>query len=87
MKQNEERQLVRQHTDEKLYVNKISGSIPFGKQPQAQQWLDGVLRGEITYVSVSSIDRLSRSTLDVLQTIEFLNKKRCGDKSVYSEAY
>jgi hypothetical protein len=29
MKQNEERQLVRQHTDEKLYVNKISGSIPF----------------------------------------------------------
>jgi DNA invertase Pin-like site-specific DNA recombinase len=75
LKQNEERQLVRQHTDEKLYIDKVSGSIPFEKRPQAQQLLDGVMRGEINFVSVSSIDRLGRSTLDVLQTIETFNKK------------
>jgi DNA invertase Pin-like site-specific DNA recombinase len=75
IKQNEERQLVRQHTDEELYVDKVSGSIPFEKRPKAQQLLDGVIRGEITYVSVSSIDRLGRSTLDVLQTIETFTQK------------
>jgi DNA invertase Pin-like site-specific DNA recombinase len=75
IKQNEERQLVRQHTDEKLYLDKVSGSIPFEKRPQALQLLGGVMRGEINYVSVSSIDRLGRSTLDVLQTIETFNQK------------
>ena len=75
LKQNEERQLVRQHQDEKLYIDKISGSIPFEKRPEAQHLLDGVLNGEITYVSVSSIDRLGRSTLDVLQTIDTFTKK------------
>ncbi len=74
IRQNEERQLVRQHQDEKLYIDKISGSIPFEKRPEAQHLLDGVLRGEITYVSVSSIDRLGRSTLDVLQTIDTFTK-------------
>jgi DNA invertase Pin-like site-specific DNA recombinase len=33
------------------------------------------IRGEITYVSVSSIDRLGWSTLDVLQTIETFTQK------------
>jgi len=75
LKQNEERQLVRQHQDEKLYIDKISGSIPFEKRPEAQHLLNGVLRGEINYVSVSSIDRLGRSTLDVLQTIDTFTKK------------
>ena len=75
LKQNEERQLVRQHKDEKLYIDKISGSIPFEKRTEAQQLLNGVLRGDITYVSVSSIDRLGRSTLDVLQTIDTFTKK------------
>ncbi len=75
LRQNEERQLVRQHSDEKLFIDKVSGSIPFEKRPVAQQLLDAVLKGEITYVSVSSIDRLGRSTLDVLQTIDtFTNK-------------
>jgi len=75
LKQNEERQLVRQHQDEKLYIDKISGSIPFQQRPEAQQLLNAVLSGDITYVSVSSIDRLGRSTLDVLQTIDTFTKK------------
>lgn len=75
LKQNEERQLVRQHPDEKLYIDKISGSIPFEKRPEAQQLLDAIFKGEMTYVSVSSIDRLGRSTLDVLQTIDIFTQK------------
>lgn len=75
LKQNEERQLVRQHPDEKLYIDKISGSIPFEQRPEAQQLLNAVLIGDVTYISVSSIDRLGRSTLDVLQTIDTFTKK------------
>ncbi len=74
LKQNEERQLVRQHPDEKIFIDKISGAIPFSKRPQAQELLKAVSSGDITYISVSSIDRLGRTTLDVLQTIDQLTK-------------
>ncbi|MBN8688545.1 MAG: recombinase family protein [Chitinophagales bacterium] len=70
LKQNEERQLVRQHPDEKLYVDKISGAVPFEDRPQAKELLTAIQKGEITYLSVSSIDRLGRSTLNLLQTIK-----------------
>lgn len=74
LKQNEERQLVRQHPDEKIFLDKISGAIPFSERPQAKELLKGINQGEINYVSVSSIDRLGRSTVNVLQTIEALTK-------------
>lgn len=74
LKQNEERQLARQHPDEKLFIDKISGSIPFEDRPEGKELLSTIQRGEITYVSVSSIDRLGRSTLNVLQTIDSFTK-------------
>lgn len=74
LKQNEERQLVRQHKDEKVYIDKISGAVPFSQRPQAKELLNAIEQGEINYISVSSIDRLGRSTLDVLQTIDVLTK-------------
>jgi DNA invertase Pin-like site-specific DNA recombinase len=73
-KQNEERQLARQHPDEKIFLDKISGAISFGDRPQAQVLLTAIKNGEINYISISSIDRLGRSTLDVLQTIDALTK-------------
>lgn len=72
LKQNEERQLVKQHPDEKIFIDKISGAIPFSERPQAKELLKGINQGEINYLSVSSIDRLGRSTVNVLQTIESL---------------
>ena len=74
LRQNEERQMVNQHPDEKLYVDKISGSVPFEGRPQAKELLSAIQKGEITYISVSSIDRLGRSTLNVLQTIDTFTK-------------
>ncbi len=74
MKQNEERQLVRQHSEEKVFLDKISGAIPFAERPQAKELLSEIAAGDINYISVSSIDRMGRSTLDVLQTIDSLTK-------------
>jgi DNA invertase Pin-like site-specific DNA recombinase len=72
LKQNEERQLAKQHPDEKIFVDKVSGTIPFAERPQARELLNEIKNGAINYLSVSSIDRLGRSTVNVLQTIEAL---------------
>ncbi len=70
LSQNEARQVAKQHADEKLFIDKISGAIHFSERPQAQELLKAVRSGEVNYISVSSIDRLGRSTLDVLQSIQ-----------------
>ncbi len=74
LNQKIERQLEKQFPDEKIYVDKISGSIPFSQRSSAKELLNDIGKREIHYISVSSIDRLGRNTLDVLQTIERLHK-------------
>ncbi len=74
LKQNEERQLAKQHEGEKLFIDKISGAIPFNERPEAKKLLEAIKQGEVNYLSVSSIDRIGRSTLDVLQSIDGLTK-------------
>ena len=70
-----ERQILKQHSEEKLYIDKISGSIPFVQRPEAKALLKDISLGAINYIVVSSIDRLGRNTLDVLQTIEQLHRQ------------
>ena len=74
LNQKIERQLEKQYPDEKIYIDKISGSIPFSQRYSAKELLNEIGKNEIHYISVSSIDRLGRNTLDVLQTIEKLHK-------------
>lgn len=73
--QNIERQIVKQYKDEILYIDKISGSTPFVNRPEALKMMKDIIDKRINYISVSSIDRLGRNTLDVLQTIEQLHSK------------
>ncbi|MDM1397768.1 recombinase family protein [Myroides odoratimimus] len=78
LNQNIERQLIKQYPEELLYIDKISGSIPFAKRIQGSKLLNDITSLKINYISISSIDRLGRDTLDVLQTIEkFHEKKIC----------
>jgi len=72
LNQNEARQLAKLHPDEVLFIDKVSGTISFDKREQAKLLMEQVEAGKITYLSVSSIDRLGRNTIDVLQTIEKL---------------
>lgn len=74
MNQNEARQLAKQHPDEILFIDKISGATPFAERPEAKKLLEAIKEGTINYLSVSSIDRMGRSTLDVLQSIDLLTK-------------
>lgn len=72
--QNEARQLVKQHPEERLFIDKISGASPFKDREQAQILLHLVEKGDVKILSVSSIDRLGRDTIDVLNTIETLTR-------------
>ena len=66
---------VEQNTDRQVnnsfkgltYIDKCSGSIAFKDRTEASKLLDNK---DITEVQVHSIDRLGRSTLDIMQTIE-----------------
>lgn len=68
--QNIARQLAKQYKDEILYIDKISGAVQFSMRPQGLKLLEEIPGKKITYVSISSIDRLGRNTLDILQTIQ-----------------
>ncbi|RZJ67678.1 MAG: recombinase family protein [Flavobacterium sp.] len=68
--QNNARQLAKQHPDEQLFIDVISGTIPFEKRPAAKKLLHHIALKEVEQVSVIAVDRLGRSTVDVLSTID-----------------
>ncbi|APU09834.1 transposase [Cellulophaga lytica] len=67
-----ERQLVKKHVNEKLYIDVCSGSTPFAEREQGQKLLSAL---DVTYISVHAIDRLGRNLLDILNTLEHFNSK------------
>ena len=69
------RQLAKAHPDEKLFIDIISGSVPFNERPQGKLLVDAVNAGEVTYISFHAIDRAGRNTINVLQTLQFFFEK------------
>jgi DNA invertase Pin-like site-specific DNA recombinase len=69
--QNIERQLAKQHPDEILYNDVVSGSVPFSDRERGSQLTQDIIDGKINYVAVSSIDRLGRNLHDIINTLEF----------------
>lgn len=65
--QNKERQLVKQHPGEEIFIDVCSGSTPFVKRQQGSKLLKA---GGVTHVSVHAIDRLGRNLLDILTTLK-----------------
>src|SRR5690554_4116994 len=68
-----DRQTIKGTKDELIFNDIISGSIPFAEREQGIKLIEAVKSGKVNYISVSSIDRLGRNTLDILQTIELFN--------------
>ena len=69
--QNEERQLT---TGVKSFVDRCSGSIPFIERPQAKNLMKFLKENSGVTTEVIAVDRLGRSTIDILQTIELFKK-------------
>ncbi|WP_367752427.1 recombinase family protein [Flavobacterium sp. WC2430] len=69
------RQLAIAHPDEKLFIDIISGSVPFNERPLGKKLIEAVEGGEINYVTFHAIDRAGRNTINVLQTLQFFYDK------------
>lgn len=69
------RQLAKAHPDEILFIDTISGSIPFNERPAGKKLIEAVEAGEVNYVSFHAIDRAGRNTINVLQTLQYFYSK------------
>ncbi|MDR6921224.1 Site-specific DNA recombinase [Chryseobacterium ureilyticum] len=74
--QKTERQLQKSYPDEKLYIDIISGAIPFKEREKGKELIRDIEKGNIDYINVHSIDRLGRNLFDILATLELLNDKK-----------
>lgn len=70
-----ERQLVRNHPDEIIFNDVISGAVAFKEREQGKALMDAIDNGDINFVSVAAVDRLGRNLYDVLTTLEYFNYK------------
>jgi len=70
----------RQKTSERKFnlviEDKCSGSIPFFERPGGQEIMKFVKKGELTSLTVVTIDRLGRDLRDIVNTIHFFTEKK-----------
>jgi DNA invertase Pin-like site-specific DNA recombinase len=78
--QNPERQKIKKTSDEELYVDVCSGSIPFNKREAGMKLLCDILIKDITQISVSSVDRLGRNAFDIQKTVNHFNEHKINLK-------
>lgn len=69
------RQLAKAHPDEILYIDIISGSVPFAERPEGKKIIEAIEAGEVNYISFHAIDRAGRNTINVLQTLKYFYDK------------
>ena len=74
--QNEERQTQNGSDYDYIFVDKCSGLIPLWERPKGSQLKKLIDKRELKQITVHSIDRLGRSTLDVLKVWKELTEKR-----------
>lgn len=73
--QSTARQLMKQHPDERLFIDVISGSVAFKNRPAGQELFQAIEAGEINYISFSQIDRAGRSAIDLQNTLDYFKSK------------
>ena len=69
------RQLAKAHPDETLFIDIISGSIPFAERPEGKKLIEAVESGLTNYITFHDLSRAGRSTIDVLTTLSFFQTK------------
>lgn len=65
--QNTERQLVNSKEFDFIYIDVISGAVPFAERPEALKLLNN---NKVTHITIGEVTRLGRNMSDILKTIE-----------------
>ena len=68
-------QLAKLHPDEELFIDVISGTVPFKERPQGKLLFEAIENGQINYLSVFSVDRLGRNCFETQSTLNWLTEK------------
>ena len=68
-------QLAKLHSDEELFIDVISGTVPFKARPQGKLLFEAIENGQINYLSVFSVDRLGRNCFETQSTLNWLTEK------------
>ena len=74
--QHSERQKINEKNYNLTIEDRCSGSVAFAEREGGKRVLNLLRKGEISSLSVISIDRLGRSLKDLLATIEVFTEKR-----------
>jgi DNA invertase Pin-like site-specific DNA recombinase len=72
---NPARQLAKLHQDEQLFIDVISGTVPFKERPNAKLLVEAIENNSVNFLSVMSIDRLGRSCFETQSTLNWLTEK------------
>lgn len=64
------RQEKKAYPDELIYMDIVSGSVPFNQRPAGMKLLCDILIQDISYITFSDISRCGRNTLDVIKTLK-----------------
>lgn len=75
--QNPARQLAKQHPDEQMFVDVISGTVPFINRPEASKLIEAIEAGKINQICVSDVSRLGRNAFDIQFTLNVLSGFKC----------
>lgn len=59
-----------------MYIDKISGKIPFKDRPAGSKLLHDIEKGEISEVEFHAVERIGRNASDSLTIIDILEKKQ-----------
>jgi DNA invertase Pin-like site-specific DNA recombinase len=73
IEQNTLRQEQNTSKFDSVFIDKVSGAIPFFERKEAKKIVEGVNGGDINEIHISSIDRMGRNIIDLLTVIEFFN--------------
>lgn len=73
--QNLERQLQRNHPNEIIFNDVVSGAVSFKDREKGQELMKAIEAGNINFVSVAAVDRLGRNVNDVLDTLKYFTEK------------
>lgn len=69
--QKADRQLLSETKYDKIYIEQISGTIPFAERKEGARIIADIVNGKITTLCVEEASRIGRSTIDALSTIKF----------------
>ncbi len=72
--QNLERQLKRNHPDEIIFNDVVSGAVAFKHREKGKELIKAIEEGHVTFISVTAVDRLGRNLSDLINTLEYFTE-------------